>query len=311
MPVYQKEMPELMAQAKSLSDLILGNKYKQEQIAQQGDIEAAAKEAAIGQKIRTEEGLLPVEKQKVQQNIDLVNQTRQGLPAGSSMSAGGVSINTPDPVNQQLNMLLRQQAMSERQDARSDRDLVKLGERVDKSGIPNQMAAMANLEQRTATDKAGGMLTNPDYEVKSAGPIANALPQFAKNIGESVGLMPKGAAEESQLIQRLVNADLKNLSGTAVSTHEMGRQNVEKGLSIGGDPNLIKLGIKQMRDAIEAGSQNIESSTRPEVLQTFKKQGGKTTLEEFLGKPSQPSAGGLSPEELKELEMLRAKHGNR
>jgi hypothetical protein len=295
MPVYQKEMPELMANAKSLQDLILGNKYKQEQAEQQKQLD-----------IQKAQEMLPIEQQKTQQAIDLVNKTRQGLPAGSSMSAGGVSINTPDPVSQQLQMLLRQQSMDERKDARDDRDLVKLGERVDKSGIPSQMAALANLEQRTATDKAGGMLTNPDYEVKSAGPVANALPQFAKNIGESVGLMPKGAAEEAQLIQRLVNADLKALSGTAVSHHEMGRQNVEKGMSIGGDPNLIKLGIKQMQDAITEGSKNIESSTRPEVLQTFKKQGGKTRLEEFLGKPvSAPAEQPSAPMSFEEFKAAR------
>jgi hypothetical protein len=110
MPVYQKEMPELMAQAKSLQDLILGAKAKEAQIAQQGDLDAQAKEAAIGQKIRTEEGLLPVEQKKVQQNIDLVNQTRKGLPAGSSMSAGGVSINTPDPFSN----IIKQQQIADR-----------------------------------------------------------------------------------------------------------------------------------------------------------------------------------------------------
>jgi len=110
MPVYQKEMPELMSQAKSLQDLILGAKAREDQIAQQGDLNAQAAEAAIGQTIRTQEGLLPVEKQKVQQNIDLVNQTRKGLPTGSSMSAGGVSINTPDP----LSNMIKQQQMVDR-----------------------------------------------------------------------------------------------------------------------------------------------------------------------------------------------------
>jgi len=113
-------------------------------------------------------------------------------------------------------------------------------------------------------------------------------------------MMPKGAAEESTLIARLVNADIKNLSGSAVSAHEMGRQNVEKGMSAGGDPNLIKLGIKQMQDALSEGAKNIESSTRPEVLGTFKKQGGKTRLEEFLGKPSAPQQNApMSFEEFK------------
>lgn len=200
-------------------------------------------------------------------------------------------------------------AMAERMDARNDRDLVHLGERLDKSNIPSQMSALANLEQGTASEGKGGILKDADYAVKSAGPIANAMPQWAKNIGESVGLMPEGASKEATLIQRLVNADIKNLSGSAVSTYEMGRQNVEKGTSIGGDPNLVKIGIKQMQDALQSGVANIKSSSRPEVVDTFQRQGGKLSLEEYLGGGQAPAGADPAAAARKaRLEQLRAKH---
>lgn len=225
----------------------------------------------------------------IQKSMQLANQQAQmqGLkPDKYSVQASesGFGVN---PENENLMTLL---SLRERQDARDDRDLTKLGERIDKAGIPNTLSAMGNLESLTASGDQGGMLTNPDYQVKSAGPVANFLPQFAKNIGEKVGLMPEGASQEAALIQRLMNADIRAMSGTAVTAYEQGRQNVEKGMSGGGDPNLVKIGIKQMADAVDSAGQNIESSSRPEVVKTYQQQGGKFRLKDYLSGGKSPAA---------------------
>lgn len=311
MPIYERNiagMNTLAGQSADrlgkLRELILGHKNKLAEQENQSGLDTAKYEA--GKKV--DYGL---ETQGQQRNIEAAKAIQAANPAGTHVTMGdkSVGINTPDPIT----ILLKKQAIDERNDARDDKDLVHLGERIDKGGIPNAMSGLANLETGTNDSGKGGILTDPSYQVKSAGPVANMLPQFAKNIGEKVGLMPKGSADEAALIQRLVNADIKALSGSAVSTHEMGRQNVEKGMSAGGDPNLIKIGIKQMKDAIESGAQNVASSTRPEVLDKFKQQGGKLSLEEFLGKGSsrQPQSGALSAEEQAELAALKAKHGRR
>lgn len=241
--------------------------YKRQQMNQ----EAAMKAAESEQKRATLEGLLRANPK-------------------SAVSVGDLSVN-PEGENNLMALL----NLQERQDARNDRDLVTLGNRVEKEGIPNTMSALANLEGGTAAPDKGGIITNPKYEVKSAGPYANtirSLPggQLALNLGEKAGLMPEGAEKESTLIQRLINADIRNLSGTAVTAYEQGRQNVEKGMTAGGNPEMIKLGIKQMQDAIDSSAANIEASTRPEVLQTYRKQTGKVRLSEFLGKQPQGPA---------------------
>lgn len=222
---------------------------------------------------------------------------RQGLTPGKysiSASEGGMNIN-PEATNPLISL-----GLQDRIAARDDRDLTKVGERIAKADLPVALAAAANLERGTAAGGKGGILTNPDYEVKSAGPIANAvrgLPggQGMLNIGERVGLMPKGSGEELALAQRMMNMDIKNLSGSAVSAAEQGRQNIEKGLTAGGDPNLVKLGMKQMKDAFEAEGRNIEASTRPEIMSKFRSQGGITSLKDLLGSPQAPKQGISAP----------------
>jgi len=289
MPIFAKDASEMRKGAASLRDLIVGHKNQLEENVQKSgfekDLQTQKSNAELDSMREGKETDFTNEGRGQERNLKSLEQLRKTLPAGSTATIGNgsVSVNPPDP----LARLLRRESQMDRADARDDRDLVKLGERLDKGGIPSAMSGFANLESGTAdvANEKGGMLTNPDYEVKSAGPVANFLPQWAKNVGESVGLMPQGASNEAALIQRLVNADIKALSGSAVSTHEMGRQNVEKGMSGMGDPALVKLGVKQMQDALASSASNIESSTRPEVAQKYRQQGGKIGLEEYLGKP--------------------------
>lgn len=237
-----------------------------------------------------------LQSQAVGQNIQRANEQAklQGLQPGKysvNASDSGIAVN---PESEGLMAMLN---LRERQDARDDRDLVTVGERADRAGIPGGLAAAGNLETMTAgPDGKGGMLQNPDYKVKSAGPIANFLPQSVKNLGESIGLMPKGSSQESALVQRLVNADIRSLSGTAVTTYEQGRQNVEKGMSGFGDPNLVKIGIKQMADALDSAGQNIESSSRPEIVDQFREQGGALRLRDYLQKKPAGGGGGFDPD---------------
>lgn len=214
---------------------------------------------------------------------------------------GGVALSEAE-ANPLASLLVQQ-----RRERQNEQDLTKLGERVAKSNIPMTNAALENLETGTASknrkgEEVGGILTNPKYKVKSAGPIANYLPQWAKNVGESVGLMPKGSQEEAALIQRLFNVDIRNFSGTAVTAYEQGRQMIEKGMSAGGDPDLVRLGLRQMYDAATALGINLEASTRPEILEQFRAQGGRTSYTDQTGKKAYweqgsapPSSAGMAP----------------
>lgn len=224
----------------------------------------------------------------------------------TAVKVGDYSVN---PENE-MNLL----AISERRDRQDDRDLVKLGERISKANIPVTMSAFANLENTTNKDGQGGFLTNKSYKVKSTGPVANTIRsipggQMALNIGERMGLMPEGAGEETALVQRLMNQDIRNMSGTAVTAYEQGRQNVEKGMTGAGDPNLIKLGVKQMQDAISSEANTIESSTRESVVDTFRKQDGKINLQEYLGGKQPQTPQSAQPQMLRVKEKATGQTG--
>lgn len=255
--------------------------------------EAERNQASQSQELQALREML--KQQRDQESMDAriqkVKELRQSDP-NTSWNIEGVSANSPQPNPMQL------LGLQEKVEARNDRDLTKLGERVSKANIPTSIAALKNLEQGTAQNNKGGILSDPNYKVKSTGPVANTIRGLpggntALNIGESVGLMPKGSQQEMQLVQRLLNQDIRNMSGTAVSVYEQGRQNVEKGMTGAGDPNLIKLGIKQMQDAIGAESQNIKASTRPSVVKTFEKQGGELSLADLLTKRNNANAGSV------------------
>lgn len=286
--IYQKDMKDIGDAGDALAQLILGNRFKKQQAEQ----ETSAKSKALQQNRAAAEEFAK----------------SQGLKPGKfsiQASESGYGVN---PESDNIMALL---GLQDRQDARADRDLTKLGDRVSKENIPGTMSALANLEKGTADKESGqGMLTDPDYKVKSTGPYANFMPQFMKNVGEKVGLMPKGASNEAALIQRLMNADIRSMSGTAVTSYEQGRQNIEKGMSGAGDPDAIKLGIKQMKDAVESSANNIESSTRPNVLKQYKDQGGAIRLEDFLGKKVEraPDSGGLSEAQKQRMLHLKAKY---
>lgn len=308
MPIYQKDVGDLDKSSDELARLILGNRYKMAEAEHQANVDVNKARNMIPVNVDEARAMLPVKGEEQMQtannNEAIIRRMQAGQPKGTSINVGANSmgINPPD-------QFMKNMALQEKMDARDDRDLVKLGERIDKAGLPNSMSAISNLESGTSdASGAGGILTNPNYEVKSAGPVANFLPQWAKNLGEKLTLMPEGSSQEAALIQRLLNADIKSLSGTAVTAYEMGRQNVEKGMSGMGDPELVKLGIKQMSDAANSTSNNIISSTRPAVVSKYKQQGGKMSLEEYLGKA--PASDGMDAKR-KRLEELKAKYGRK
>jgi len=204
--------------------------------AQQAERDAELKRLLLGDQANAD---LNRKKGEMDYQIQQAKSLRQELGPEVGVNVEGVSIQPRDQ--------LRAMQLKEMQARQGDQALTKVGERVAKADLPTTFAAAANLEKGTAGPSGLGMIKDPNYEVKGAGPVANmvrSLPggQGMLNIGERVGLMPKGASQETALAQRLMNMDIKNLSGTAVSAAEQGRQNIEKGLSAGGDPNLVKLG---------------------------------------------------------------------
>lgn len=183
---------------------------------------------------------------------------------------------------------MQQVGETRRQQAQDDDKLKSFGMRMDKAGVPQTQSALAALESasRSVDDKGnetGGMVTNPNYKAKFGGGLLNVLPSRFMGAYEKVGLAPQGAQEELQLASRLMNMDTKAFSGTAVSKHEEGRKLVERGMGIGGNPQDITRGVQIMAEAAEESKNNIVSSTPPDVVDRYKSQKGKVTLQDYFG----------------------------
>lgn len=204
---------------------------------------------------------------------------------GAEMGAKGASQNEKKGLSLRDKIAMERLGLARRGEARRqkedrERKVSDISKRYEKREIPTLSTALGGIEKNTqkvgkdGKPIAGGLLTNPDYQPKSTGPVASALPAWGVNIGESLGLLDEGAGSERQSLQRLINLDLRRMTGTAQTTAESGRQMIEKGLSVGGDPSQIKQGMKMMMDAIRADEQNIAAGYDPAVVEEYHKRGG-------------------------------------
>lgn len=220
----------------------------------------------------------------------------QGAKQGRRLSAnlsgnGGVSLSQGDAAGANPLVQLKMAEMKQNQD---DAKLATYGKRNEQANVPARLADFASAEKATqstnpdGTPKAGGIITDPNYKAKSAGGFTNFIPDFIKpgivGLGEKMGMYEKGSSDEMQAIQRLVNAEIKGLSGTAVSQHEMGRNLVSQGMSPGGDPTQVVKGVQMMRQALEGQVQNIDASTPAPVRERYQQQGGINNINDLLGR---------------------------
>lgn len=223
---------------------------------------------------------------------------------------------------QQLQQDYRDQLNRERQ----EKAVSEFGKRLEKSQQPALLGALADLEKATSSAGKGGVFTNPQAKIPTSA-VANLtrkIPFVGPLINqglEGVGAIPKGTEKTWQAVQRLLNIESRQMSGTAVTVFEQARQEIEKGV-LSGDADALKRGMKMVEQAYELNTKNIAASTRPEAVKEFKARGGKLELSDLLGlSPKAPApkvapppapldqARALSPEQrrarIKELQSRR------
>jgi len=179
-----------------------------------------------------------------------------------------------------------QQSLDHARDERKDERLVQV---IDKSGLPETLPALIGAKQ---------------YEGKSHIPGINLLPNsmqgLAANIkgglGEMFGVEKwKGSGEEFQKMQRLLNMDIRQLSGTAVTAYEEGRKMVEAGMK-GGSAAQVKLGIEMMEDSARSNAQNIVAGFGQEAVDRYERQGGLALRDLIKGQSKAPAKAGAKPQ---------------
>lgn len=230
---------------------------------------------------------------------------RTGMKPGKysvSATEGGFSLN---PENEGIAGLI---GLQYRQQEADERKVAQMSDRITKSNLPRQAANMRAIEQATQTVdedgnvSSGGLLTNPDYEVKSVGPVLNITPDFAKPAviwaGEKLGTLPNGTADESRALQQLINVDTREMSGVAVTAFENARNRLSQGLAAGADPKLIRQYAQEAHRALQDVAQNVESGYNPRIRGMYQQFGG-TLPSQDLNLGGAPKAPGIDIEAIR------------
>lgn len=286
MAITRNDLPELSKGADQL-------------VAQVADTQRAKQERALRELLKGKEIEADANLKQMGIQADVDKQTRNMTEAErlrgkygekTSVTVGDAHIGGTDP----LMGLLRQQAVNDRHEARADNQVRGISDRVEKTGLPLVKQAYGAVKD--------------SFKGDSVGPFMNMLPKPLHALAANV----TGAGKEYQDLQRLMNIDTKNFSGSAVSTHEMGRQLVEKGLSMGGSPEMVRRGVEMMRQAAQGQGKNIAAGSNPQSLGTYESQLGES-LNGVLDQPMPELGGkaqiapGPSAQETPEQKYMRLK----
>lgn len=193
---------------------------------------------------------------------------------------------------------------------REERAVERLGDKIDKSGIAETAPAL-----RQAESSFKGTSVGPGINILPTGlhgGVANIMSRVAESpLGKYMGVQEswKGAGEEFQDLQKLLNVDTRKFTGANATKFEIARKEVEQGLRMGGSKEQVAKGIASMRAIAESEANNIEASFRPSAVETYTGRQGIKHVRDLLGSGPAKAPGGLSPEEAAELESLKKELG--
>lgn len=152
-------------------------------------------------------------------------------------------------------------------------------------------SALDEMDSKTNRDGKGGILTNPDAKVMSAGTIASAMPTSAVGIGELVGMMPKGSSDERKAAERLKLEYQKAMSGMRVTDQARQQEGQAMGWMASGDPNLVAKGIRALARNVKGAYGTIQQGYTPEVLNRVHAGGEGNPLDRYSNMVQDGPAG--------------------
>ena len=224
----------------------------------------------------------------------VAQQAKEGRKVNASINGASVQQTDVDP----LANWLRVKQVEDRATEKDDKAVERLSQRISKENIPGRSADFVSAEANTKGEH-GGIVTDPDYVPKTSG-FNQMLPDFVRgpvvSAAEKMGFMEKGSSAEMQVIQRLVNTEIKSNSGTAVSAHEQGRNDIANGMK-SNNPEMVRRGVRMMKKALEMDTQNVEGSAPGHIKDQYRTQGGEYDVNKMLGgaEPTTPVGPGGKP----------------
>lgn len=152
-----------------------------------------------------------------------------------------------------------------------------------KTGIPQMLPKFKRLDELT------GVLSKEKPNLaKFPGYGTNAL-RAIPLVGSAAATMASktyGGEEQGQILQALLNADIRQLSGQAVTKYEEGRVLVTAGMGLGGNEADVARGIRLMYEAMQGADQDVRAGYPAEVPAEYERRGGGGKLGL---RPSNPS----------------------
>lgn len=167
--------------------------------------------------------------------------------------------------------------IKDRQEARKDRAVERLGGALGKSSYPEMGAAVGGLAD--SMRKHGGIKVGPmsgsTIMPASMVQVGEQLGGAAEKVfGSRLGLPEEGATEQKQRIEELKGFQRHKLYGAALTNQEKQAYNDAMGLLTAGSAEQRQDAIKRLAELYNKGMQNIKASYGPDVVEQYRQQGG-------------------------------------
>lgn len=158
-----------------------------------------------------------------------------------------------------------------------------------KTNIPAMLPAFRNL------DKLTGILTKDKTNTaKLPGYGTNAISAIPL-VGQALGNLAAkryGGQAERQVLMSLLNTQIRDRSGQAVTKYEEGRNLLEAGMAPGGNEEDVTRGVRMMYESMLENDRSVRAGYDPAVVDTYVGRGGLAPLgpmTEQLDKKKNPS----------------------
>lgn len=230
---------------------------------------------------------------------ELIGQVENGMPVGTAMRMLAERQGSA-PLPQQATALrdaanryargqsrdaqavTRSEARSDKQEERLDKSVERFQKAYANTGVLDALPFLQQIERET------GVITGTNENKKklpgTATNIVRSLPLIGNSAALAMAKSYKGGAT-AQALQGLLNAQIKNLSGAAVSSYEQGRNLVQAGMAPGGSEEDVARGIQLMLQGFKEADTSVRAAFDPAVINTYERRGGQVpVIDEVLRK---------------------------
>lgn len=140
-----------------------------------------------------------------------------------------------------------------------------LSKRYEKTnGFASALQDIENLTNK-ANNGTGGIVSNPNATMSSAGKMMSSVPTSLIGVGEMLGAVPKGASEERKALERLKLEYQKSMTGARTSAQMAQQEGQAMGWMASGDPQLVAKGVRALANNVQNATKAIQGGYTPEV----------------------------------------------